>query len=239
MVGLAFALNIGLLMAILIGGAGVVALASAMAGTALVGDRRPKSAGVAFAASVLTREVMVLYVAGVVLFEWYRSRRVPFVLGAIPAVSFVAWYAYISIRLESTALFESNGATGLPFVGIVRAAPHWRGDFEDLSTVGVSFVACALLIRLLFRRPNHLIAGSVGFVVLASMLSELVWQRAFDISRGLTPVYTAFIVATFAVARSRADDDSEAVDEFEVVDGEKAARRSSRRVGIGRQRSTV
>lgn len=196
--GLAFPFNASLIMAFLIGGAGVLALALGFAGTAAIGDRRVKTAAALFALSVLSREVMLLYVAGVILFEWWRQRRIPLTLGLVPVFSYLSWYGYLLIRLEHETLLESNGGLGLPFDGFLTAAQTWGDDPASIITAALTVAICLLIVRTFVHEPSHLLAGSVGFVVLAALLSELVWYNSFDISRAVAPLYTAFIVATFA-----------------------------------------
>ena len=196
--GLAFPLNASLIMAVLIGGAGVLALALALAATAAVGNGRTGSAAGLFALSVLTREVMVLYLGGVVLFEWWRTKRLPWLLGGAPVVAFSLWYGYLLTRLQSETVFESNNGLGLPLQGFLTAARTWGDDPSSVVVAGITIALCVLIVRQFVVRPTPVLAGTVGFTVLAVLLSELVWFNSFDISRALAPIYTTFVVATFA-----------------------------------------
>ena len=196
--GLAFPLNVALIMSFSIGGAGVLALACALAGTAALVDRRVKTAAVLLALSVLSREVMLLFAAGVVFYEWWRIRRPPLLLGGTPVLAYMAWYGYILLRLDHDVLFESNGGITAPFRGLASAASTWGDDPTSVFIAIISVVICVLLVRQMFRTPSALLAGTVGFTVLAALLSDLVWNNWFDISRALAPIYTTFILITFA-----------------------------------------
>lgn len=199
--GLAFVANAALFMSVLIGGAGVLALALALAGVALLGDGRTRSAAAALALSVLTREVMLVFCAGVALSEWRRTRRFPIELAVVPLVSYTIWYGYMLLRLDYDAVVETNNGVSLPLVGFVRAAANWGDDPVAIVLAGVTLGICALLLRQLWAAPSPLVAGSVGFVLLATVLSEQVWSNYFDFTRALAPVYTAFVVSVFAVHR--------------------------------------
>jgi len=196
--GLAFPLNVSLIMSFSIGGAGVLTLACALAGTAALVDGRSRTAAILLALSVLSREVMILYVGGVVLYEWWRTRRLPLMLAAVPALSFAAWYAYLLARLEFDSLYESNGGISAPFQGLISATSNWGDDPMNILIAVVSLTICVVLVREMLRAPSALLAGTVGFAVLAVLLSDLVWNNWYDISRALAPIYTTFIVVTFA-----------------------------------------
>ena len=196
--GLAFPFNAALLMSVLIGGAGVLALACVLAGTAALGDRRTRTAAILLTLGVMSREVMLLYVVGVVAYEWWRTRKPPLLLAAVPLVTYASWYGYMLIRLDYASPYEGNGGLSFPFDGLISAASTWGDDPASMLTAGITLTICVLLVRQTWRDPSPLVAGSVGFVALALLLSDLVWKNAFDISRALAPIYTAFIVSTFA-----------------------------------------
>ena len=70
-------------------------------GTLALEAGRDRSAAGWFAAAVLAREVMFLYLAGVLLLRLWKTRRIPWLAGAVPTMAAGAWAVYIRTRLDS------------------------------------------------------------------------------------------------------------------------------------------
>jgi hypothetical protein len=89
----------------------------------------------------------------------------------------------------------------LPFVGAARAIRSW--DTPSDLALNLCIVAVAMLFTVLAARSDLLLAwGALPFVVLAVVLAEGTWAEPFDLSRALTPIFTA---APFLLAIRRRD----------------------------------
>lgn len=203
-VGLIFAVNPGNILEIQIGGAGVVALMFFMLGLLqLEKYRSVVPAGLWFAASVLTREVMILMVIGSAAFWLRQKSRVPWALLVLPAVAAGSWALYLRAVLPAGPTVSY--AVGWPLVGLWEAAQVWVHLPLDLV------VGSALLIMLIvfsFRavqNPSFLSWGALGMVLLVPLLTKLVWLRFFDFARAIAPVLPAYALL-IAPRRTEADE---------------------------------
>ncbi|MGZ0218084.1 MAG: hypothetical protein ACKVIY_03575 [Acidimicrobiales bacterium] len=151
-----------------ISGASIVAFAAALWGTLTLEEGRHRQAIVWFTAAVLAREVMLLYLAGVCIYRLWQTRRIPRLVGSVPALSAVAWTGYVRLRLDS-----HDGVTGL-------------------------IIVMPLLILRTWQRPNALAFGAIGFILIAIMMTQQVWWRFFDISRAVVPILTAYVITAFS-----------------------------------------
>lgn len=196
--GLAFALNLGFISEINIGGAGVVAAAAAF-GAVLMFIRARTPAGIALlSVAALSREAMLLAAAGVALWLWLEKRRSTAIGAAlVPGVSVIAWAGYLRLRIGEGSVAGEVQEIGLPFVGFVEAFESWVGDPVDLA-VGVAMM---LLFTLYTRRVligRHLVGWAfVGFVLLGILFTEQVWHSYFDITRAVAPIITSFVLLVF------------------------------------------
>ena len=213
--GLAFALNVGVLFELDISGAGVLAFAAAIWGTVALEEDRPRRAIPWFVLAVLAREVMFLYLAGVLFLRWWRTKKLPFALGFWPALAAVLWAVYIRARLEPG---DGVQEFGIPLKGFLGAVPSWMERPVDLVIVVALIVVMGGLVVRSVRSPSYIGWGAIGFVLLAVLLSRQVWWRFFDITRATAPVITAYVLVAFAAgSRSaeteRADDTPESTAE--------------------------
>lgn len=199
--GFAFLANPGMFNEFFVSGAGILALAGGVWGIVAVSEGRWGLAAAAFVGAVLAREVMMLTVAGVVVWLWAHNRRRAVWVAAAPVLALVGWSAWVWIRLGPD-VGGSRSVLAWPFVGLARALGGWlSGSTGDLVMGLVMIAAAALVARCAFTRPGPLSWGTVGFALMAPLLSRVVWQRAFDISRALAPLFTA---AVLLVAAARA-----------------------------------
>jgi len=204
--GLAFTLNPGIIFEFIISGARIVAFACAVWGTLAIIDARTRSAIVWFVAAVLAREVMLLYLAGVCCHRLFVTRRIPWALGAIPALSVFAWMGYVRLRLNSTREVTEIQEFGPPFGGMLDAFDNWLNDPIDLAIIVGLIAMMPLLVLRAVQRPNPLAWGALGFVPLAILMTSQVWFNFFDISRAITPIMTAYVLTAFTAPRRRRDD---------------------------------
>ncbi len=204
--GLAFTLNPGIFFEFIVSGAGIVAFACAVWGTLAIIDARTRSAIVWFVAAVLAREVMLLYLAGVCCHRLFVTRRIPWALGAIPALSVFAWMGYVRLRLSSTREVTEIQEFGPPFGGMLDAFDNWLNDPIDLAIIVGLIAMMPLLVLRAVQRPNPLAWGALGFVPLATLMTRQVWFDLFDISRAITPIMTAYVLTAFTAPRHTRDD---------------------------------
>jgi hypothetical protein len=198
--GLAFVLNLGMFFELDISGAGIVAFAAAIWGTVALEDGRTRRAAVWFLASVLAREVMLLSVAGVCVLRLVRTRRIPWVLGGVPALGVGLWALYLRARLDEGSGVDEVQEIGPPLRGFWQATSEWLDRPLDLVVIIALVAAMASLVVRAVRTPTYVGWGSIGFVVLATLLTRQVWWRFFDITRATAPVITAYVLVSFVVA---------------------------------------
>ncbi len=199
-IGLAFAANIGVIIALGIGAGGVIAFAAAMLGIDQIEQRKVWPAVAWFAAAALAREAMVFFAFGVALAEWRREARLPLRFLAVPA-SVLVWAGYLRLRLPGGSGSDEVIELGLPLAGVVDAAARWSfGGLGTLDIVTPILIAMAVAIvgRVAAREVDPLAWGAAASAVLVVLLSRPVWQNYYDISRASAPILTAAIVVAFA-----------------------------------------
>lgn len=204
--GLAFAMNPGIIFEFDISGAGILAFTCAIWGTVEILSDRPCRATAWFLAAVLAREVMLLYVAGVCLHRLVSTRRIPVVMGAVPALGVAGWAGYVRLRLDSHDGVREVQEFGSPFGGMADALEHWMTDPLEFAIIAGLIVVMPLLVVWAVRRPNPLAWGAAGFVLLAVLLTRQVWWNFTDISRAIAPVITAYVVTAFSAPRRKPRD---------------------------------
>ena len=203
--GLLVPLNIGLLFELEIGGAGILAYALCLTGLyALVHDRAG-IASVLFTAAALTREVMVLFPAGLLLL-WVLERRPPaWRIITYPIAAVALWNIYIRIRLSGvTGTGVAWGNFSAPFYGILQAFGWWlRYPHLLINIAIIGIVAMFGLVAIRSRSP--IAWGALPFIALSTVLSDNVWRETFDVARAVAPVFTAipFVVLSPAADEPR------------------------------------
>jgi len=196
--GLAFLLNPGVIFEFDISGAGILAFAAALWGTLRLEEGKHRQAIAWFVAAVLAREVMLLYLAGICVYRLWQTRRVPWLLGGIPALSAMAWAGYVRLRLDSHDGVNEVQEFGPPFGGMLDSIENWMDNPIDLGVVAGLIVVMPLLILRAWQRPNALAFGAIGFVLVAILMTQQVWWRFFDISRAVAPIITAYVITSFS-----------------------------------------
>lgn len=203
--GLAVPLNLGLLSEIDIGGAGVLAMLMALGGVlALCSPRGTVAATVLFTFAALSREVTLLFAAGIVAVLFLIKRRLIWQLLAFPALAVGAWRLYLVVRLADLPSGGADRELGAPLVGIWEAFGYWLEDPIDLA-IGVVLLTVLIAFALRAVRSRNLLAwGALPTVALALILSVYVWREPYDIARAITPVLTAYPFLLFLVSTKRA-----------------------------------
>lgn len=196
--GLTFALNLGFMSEINIGGAGVVAAAAAFAGVLML-MRNKVALGIALLAlAALAREAMLIAAAGSALWFWLGDRRkTAFATALVPGLAVVAWAGYLRLRIgEGTGKAEIQ-EIGWPFVGFVDAFEFWLDDPLDLA-VGVAMMLLFVLFARRVLISKDLVGWAfLGFVFLGIVFTRQVWRSYFDITRAVAPILTSFVLLVF------------------------------------------
>jgi hypothetical protein len=197
-IGLSVPLNVGLVFELLIDGAGIVAFVLCIAAVSALVRERVALASVLFTTGVLTREVMLAFVVGVVVLWWVDRRRLPWAVMVAPVLGLALWDLFLFWRLRGvTGTGSDLTFLAVPFSGLIRAVPEWIRSPGELALsvllvlIAVGFVPVAL------RTRNPLAWGALAFVPLAAVLSADVYLEAADLSRALAPVFTAAAFVLF------------------------------------------
>jgi len=209
--GLAVPLNLGLLSEIDIGGAGVVAMLLALGGVFALSSPRGTTAAASllFTFAALSREVTLLFAAGVVAVLFLIKRRIIWQLLVIPVVAVGAWRLYLLARLSDLPSGGADRELGAPLIGIWEAIGYWREDPIDLAIgVVLATVLVAFVLRAV-RSRNLLAWAALPTVALALILSVYVWREPYDIARAIAPVLTAYPFLLFLAAPKQASEVSD------------------------------
>ena len=192
--GLAFLANPGMFNEFFVSGAGIVALAFGLWGIEAAYGERWWLAGGLFVGAALAREVMLLTVFGVAALLFVRRRSALLPVLVPPMVVEAAWTSWVWWRLGA----DVSGARvqiGVPFVGLSRAVTGWLNQPGiELAMAAVLVTAGIVVLTAAIRRPGYLSWGTVGFALVAPLLSRVVWQQTFDMSRALAPLFTAAVL---------------------------------------------
>src|ERR671923_84665 len=160
----------------------------------------PTLAGL-FAAASLSREVMLAFAVGVMVWWWLQHREILWRLVAVPLGAMALWGVYVLVRLAG---IEGVGRTAqnfeLPFVGLLRALSGWVDEPIDLIVNVVLVVVVVSFVPLALRSGNAIASGALPFVAIAVVLSAEVWAEPFNWSRAVAPIWTALPFAIMARA---------------------------------------
>jgi hypothetical protein len=213
--GLTVPLNIGILFELEIGGAGIVAYLFCLLGIYSLRRNSVSGAAMWFVAAALTKEVMLAFAVGVFVVRRLDRGRACWRLVTWPALAVVVWHLYVTVRLSGLPEARSDaGALSPPFVGILEALRFWVTEPRHLLINLLILGIVAMFVPIAVRRRSDLAWGALPFVGLSLVLSPLVWRETFDLTRALTPVFTA-IPFVVIVPRRDAGVPGEAHEEFE------------------------
>ena len=194
--GVIFPLNVGLMSEFSIGGGGIVAASLAFAAVMALKQDRVVFASLLFAFSSLSREVMLIGVAGAAFWLFANGRRKDAVRIAFPSLFAVAgWAMYIRWVLpEGAKVIE----LGLPFVGLVENFDHWLADPFEFLVGSVVVLLLAFYGYRALKTPSLTAWTFLPFAVLGFFLAEPVWNGYFNVTRAVAPILTAYFLITFA-----------------------------------------
>ena len=104
-------------------------------------------------------------------------------------------------------LTSESKEVGLPFEGLGQAFAEWAEQPGKNLFFGIAVIALLLVIGVqAARRPSLVSFSTLGFVVLAPLLTKQVWLNYFDIPRAVAPVFTTFVLVLFARESLRVGD---------------------------------
>ena len=196
--GLAFALNLGFISEMNIGGAGIVAAAAAFGAVLAFLRGRDGWGVVMLVLAVLSREAMLIAAVGSAWWLWRENRRRTSLFAlAFPLSAVGLWALYLRFRVGWDQAAPQVQEIGIPFQGFISAASSWLGDPVDFIT-GITMLFLLLLYVRRVVLAGHLVGWAfLGFVLLAVVFTEQVWRSYFDITRAVAPVITSFVLLMF------------------------------------------
>jgi hypothetical protein len=204
-------LNPGLLFELDIGGAGIVAYASALGAVYALTRGHVMPAALLFTAAALSRETMLAFAAGIVALGWIDRRRTSWSLLAVPITGMAVWNAYLWVRLDGIDGTGSGAVNfGLPFVGLVDAFRSWITEPFDLLLSAVLLAVVVAFVPAAIRSRLPIAWGALPFAALVVVLSATVLREPFDLSRAVAPIFTAFPFVLLVRDRARVAPDGSA-----------------------------
>ena len=170
--------------------ADVVAMAFALVAVVAYLTQRDVTAAASLAAAALTKEAYLAVALGLAAHAWLAGRRqraVVLLVGSAAPVG--VWWLIVWARIGNPV--DSFGATGLPFVGLVRAVSSWDAlESRDLIYLASALVAVVASLWTLVRGPVLLRWLVAPWLLVALVASELVWQVGNNVIRTLAPLFT-------------------------------------------------
>ncbi len=202
--GLAFALNLGFISEMNVGGAGIVAAAAAFAAVAMLVRGRQRWGIALLALAALSREAMLITAAGSAYWLWGKQKdpRTAMAALAVPVAAVAAWAFYLRLRIGWEAGVSQVEEIGVPFVGFFQAFSDWLNHPIDLAVGVTVMVLLALYPRRVLISDHPVGWVFLGFVGLGIVFTRQVWLDYFDITRAVAPLVTAFVLLLFLGNRS-------------------------------------
>jgi hypothetical protein len=207
--GLAFALNPGVIFELIIDGAGALGWALAVVGIWLIVEGKFVGAVVAVAGAVLAREAMILVAIGLAIRLWKGDRIRAIGMVAWPASVAILWAGWVRFQLGVPLLTSDSEEIGIPFVGLAGAISRWIEEPGRNLVFGlVVIVLLSVVVMQAVRRPSLVSYSTLGFAALAPLLTRQVWLNYFHITRAVAPAFTMFVLVLFAreADREKADE---------------------------------
>jgi hypothetical protein len=193
--GLAFALNPGVIFELAIDGGSLLGWALAVWGLVAVSQQKWVEGATLFAGAVLARETMVLVALGAFAFVWFSNRRPRPWLIAAPAVAAGVWWLFVRLRLDVLPKRTGADTLDVPFRGLWVGIANWLSSGGLNLALGLLVLFCAVVIAVsAVLRPSLLAWATVGFVPLMLVLHEAVTGGALNITRAMAPVLSAALV---------------------------------------------
>jgi hypothetical protein len=194
---LAFPLLPGSYMSLRVSVADALAVALVIAALAFAARRRTIPAVALAIPAVLTKETMLIVLAGWAVAHRTRRDAAPLIAAAGVAG---AWAAFLAVRFAGTEQSASNELV-LPFTGVPHAIEHWLGGSDQIALVATLIAISAGIAAIVVGRLRH----PLSWVVLLNLgfLTVLRWNvMALDFggTRSMLPL-SAFSLILLASPR--------------------------------------
>jgi hypothetical protein len=196
---LAFPLLPGSYMALRVSVADAMAVALALGALACAARRREGPAIALAAGAALTKETMLVVLAGWAISQRSRRSWLPFVAGTVIVG---AWSLWLRVTLPGSS-GESVDEIVAPFTGIPRAIEHWAGGEDLLGLFATAVAIAGGVAALVLGGRRHPLAGVVALnLALMSVMRWNVLALDFGGTRSTLPV-AASAVVVLASTRAR------------------------------------
>ena len=193
--GLAFALNPGIIFELAIDGGSLLGWALAVWGLAVVNERRWMAGAILFAGAILARETMVLVAIGAFAFVWFKEHRLRLSLVAVPVGAAGLWWLIVRKQLESLPWPTSDKTLDIPLRGIWMGLSNWVSTGGLNLALGVLVLFCAgVIVVSAAVRPSLLSWGTAGFVPLLMILNPAITVGGLNVTRAMAPAISATVV---------------------------------------------
>lgn len=171
-----------------------------MLGVAMAIRGRSGAAAVLQAVAILTKETYAVVSVG--LIAWALARRdrkaaVGYAMALLPAG---AWSAYLAITLREG--LATGGNLGIPFTGLLEAAPLWPGTgLRDQILTALTLAGLGLAVYVTVRQRSGVWPFLiVPWILLALVSSHWIWDLGNNSIRSLAPLLS---FAFFALVEQR------------------------------------
>jgi hypothetical protein len=196
--GLAFFANPGVFVSSVIDTAEVMAMVFLMWGMLEVMERRVSQAAAMFTLAALSRETMLLCVAGWLAYELFQHKKLQWVMAG-PFAATAGWWLYLRLRIGYLSPdVQDVKALGSPLEGFLDSVPGWVGEPALRNDFVIAIVLAVVSVTFIYwsisRRSLIPLMGA-GFALVAVLMVEQVWLHYFDSTRALTPLVTFFFLA--------------------------------------------
>lgn len=150
---------------------------------------------------VLTREVNVLFAGFLTAYLLARRQWKNAAYSLVPLAVFVAFHAFLYVIFHDIPFLESGGKNAFPFQAIVALLTGAYGyDLHTFTSIALflGFVGPAILwvgSELWTRRTFAFLPCALfAFLLLMTMMPDIIWGSITSIGRVITPVYPLFLV---------------------------------------------
>lgn len=151
---------------------------------------------------VLTREVNVLFAGFLTAYLLIRGQWKNALYSVPPLLFFVAFHAFLFVLFSDVPFLDSGAKHAFPFQAIIPLLLGQAGGYNRLTLSSIPlflfFVAPALtwIIHELWtkRSKDFLPWALLAFLLLMTMMPDIIWGSMTSIGRVITPIYPLFLV---------------------------------------------
>ncbi len=180
--------NPGLWLSLALVTADTLALGFALLGLWAARRNRPWVTAALFLAAALTKETHLVFALATTVWLWrHGDRRSSLAVGLVPVFGLGTWLLWVGARSGVGGVGGWN--FGLPFQGIIEAAPAWTGGEGVLAALTLLSVGFGLVV--LARSRATLVRLSLApWLAMAVLTSEVVWRDGNNAIRVFAPILT-------------------------------------------------